>query len=445
MARRGDMALLACLVLGLLAARVGAVHWTMAHAPESVFVFDSRDYENTALALLQTGRFAVSPAEPATPQIRRTPGYPVFIAAVYKVFGQDRRAHLDAQAALGVLVVPLVFWFGKRRWGRGGAWAAALIFALDPVSFIHSGMILSETLFTLLLVAGLAAAAGVLNSRHAAAWAAAAGVALALATLTRPIAYYLIVPILVWLAVARRRAAIKPMIAMFLPWLLLVGGWQLHNYRITGRPVLSTIGELNMFAYRAAGVVALRDGISIQEARARLDATIPPALDTDARDRWMGREGLRIVMRHPALAFRTQVVGCLKMLFGPADAATREFLYGRFGNFGSVGWMFKTAASPETLKWLAAHPAELARMAYVQFYGLLVYVLLAAALWVIWRRPEARSPALDWLLWGAILYFVVISAGPEANPRFRVPIMPMMAVVAGILPSLPGGWKKGKK
>lgn len=437
MRTRTEWLLLAGLMLALATARVTAGHWLRARAFDTVMSSDSYGYEASALALMETGRFAVGPDRPGEPQIRRTPGYPVFIALVYSVFGKrNHAALLDIQALLSVLVLPLAFALARRRWGRTGAWAATLILALDPISFLYSGMILSETLFTILLMATLLAAAAAVGERRALEWAFAAGLALALAALVRPIAFYLIVLLLAWLAAVRRRragdgAAAWTIIAAFLPWLILVGGWQTRNYLAVGRPVLSTIGELNQFDYRAAGVIALRDGIPIQEARRRLRAHIPPSLTPAEFDRWMGREGTRIVLENKLLAARMTALGALKLLFGPPQSSLTNWLVERFGNFGSVGWMARTGFSAETWRRLAAHPGELAFTLCVELHAVALYLLAPAALWLVWRRRRARAAALDTLLWGTILYFVIFSSGPEANPRFRVPIVPAMAILAG--------------
>lgn len=443
MANRTEILLLIGLMLVLAEARVIAGHWSAERNPYAVLTSDSLEYESTALALIKTGRFAVSPNRPNEPQIRRTPGYPVFIVLVYAVFGQSRAALLELQAIASVLILPLVFFLARERWGRKAAWAATLILALDPISFLYSGKILSETLFTLFLVSALFAATKAADERRSVEWSFAAGLALSLAALVRPIAFYLIIPLVVWLAVVRRKrggdgAAAWAIIAIVLPWFVLVGGWQVRNYMTVGRPVLSSIGELNQFDYRAAGVISLRDGIPIQEARRRLRANVPQNLTPDEFDRWMGEEGMRIVLENKLLAARMTFVGAIKLLFGPPQSGFTRHLVSRFGNFGSVGWMANTAFSAETWRWLMAHPGELAFAIYVELHTMMMYILALVALWLVWRRPRLRSVALDTLLWGTILYFVAISSGPEANPRFRVPIVPAIAVLAG------GGFKRVK-
>ena len=56
------------------------------------------------------------------------------------------------------------------------------------------------------------------------------------------------------------------------PWIILVGGWQLRNYLITGKAEFSYVQGANLLFYRGAGIVAQRDSISFKEAQERAAA-----------------------------------------------------------------------------------------------------------------------------------------------------------------------------
>ena len=64
------------------------------------------------------------------------------------------------------------------------------------------------------------------------------------------------------------------------------------------------------------------------------------------------------------------------------------------------------------------------------FTGLLGLWYLGALMGIreLWRLKQPGPLILAGVF---ILYFLLISAGPEANTRFRVPIMPFVAVLAG--------------
>lgn len=111
----------------------------------------------------------------------RPPLYPAFMA-LFIGLGEGTVAVRAAQAVLGALSVPLVALLGARLGGIATARVAAWCLALDPVLIGFSHLLWSETLYIVLLLAGLAL---LLGERRPARWAAA-GVCFGLAGLTRP-------------------------------------------------------------------------------------------------------------------------------------------------------------------------------------------------------------------------------------------------------------------
>ena len=59
-------------------------------------------------------------------------------------------------------------------------------------------------------------------------------------------------------------------VLLLLPAVVILGMWQVRNVRVSGSAEFSQIKNVNLLMYRAAGVVALRDGISLEAARDRL-------------------------------------------------------------------------------------------------------------------------------------------------------------------------------
>src|SRR5438445_2239132 len=85
--------------------------------------------------------------------LRRPPGYPVFLWAV----GGTHRPAI-AVAANGVLTavtVTLAYVLAKRLWGMKAAVITALILAIEPNMLAHSNLVISETLFTTLVLGAI--------------------------------------------------------------------------------------------------------------------------------------------------------------------------------------------------------------------------------------------------------------------------------------------------
>src|SRR5262245_41147206 len=117
---------------------------------------DSQQYLQLAESLLREGRFE----GPTGPELHRTPGYPLLLAACLAT-GHAQLAALLLQAALGCATAWLVYRLVLDA--RGDAVAAercALLCAIEPVQLAWGARIMSETLLTFFVTACAWALAG---------------------------------------------------------------------------------------------------------------------------------------------------------------------------------------------------------------------------------------------------------------------------------------------
>src|SRR5262245_46636283 len=91
-------------------------------------------------------------ATPFAPTARWMPGYPMFVAAVYRVLGAaNYRALYVVQAILGLAVAGLIYAIGRRTVGKNAGLLAVCLYAVDPFSISLCGGFQTEQLFTLLI------------------------------------------------------------------------------------------------------------------------------------------------------------------------------------------------------------------------------------------------------------------------------------------------------
>ena len=110
---------------------------------------DSFDYETLARQILRGGPYEVTGM-----LAKRMPGYPVFLAGVYALFGVRPLAALLVQAGLGGILVGVVYAMGRRLSPAAGVVAAALV-AVDPLLIGFAAALLSETVFTVVFTLAL--------------------------------------------------------------------------------------------------------------------------------------------------------------------------------------------------------------------------------------------------------------------------------------------------
>src|SRR5262252_1512734 len=159
---------------------------------------DGRVYARIADNVLDHDTYSTATDEPYKPTLIRVPGYPLFLAGVYKIFGHDNnRAVRVIQAVLSAatcwLVALLAFswtpagWDGAKR--RRVLLIALALAAACPFTAIYVSTVLTETFATLFGTACALAASyglGAETQRRRISWWAVAGFCGGAATMFRP-------------------------------------------------------------------------------------------------------------------------------------------------------------------------------------------------------------------------------------------------------------------
>ena len=391
---------------------------------------DSFEYDQLGANLVAGRGYSQATAPPYGPDVRRTPGYPAALAAVYAVVGHRPAAAVAANVLFGVLACVLAAVLGGRLFGTFAGTLAGLLLAVDLTSAAYSLTIMAEPLFTVLLLLAALAAVGHLRAGSNAALAHAA-ILCGIATLVRPIGIFLPLALGPALALlrpdraARARAAVAGAFVVLATLLPL--GWAVRNYAEAGVAHLTSVGAINAYYHRAAAVEAQRRGVPVEVVRRELveagAAGHGPAPGERPADlAAMERGAWQVVLADPGGYLVAHLRGIIRML-GPDREALAQLQSGSPSAEGpptSVA-AFVTAESVGHVElggpWLV--------VALVQVVA--VYALALAGLGVGLRRAGLRPGTAVLAL--LVLYFLAAS-GPEAYARFRVPAMPFVAILA---------------
>jgi len=419
---------------------VNSVDPSAQRASSRFWEIDSASYHQTALALLKIGRFAESPQNPNVPQTVRTPGYPAFLAAIYFIFGESPPIVIIAQIFVAAGTIWLTYLIAYKLWGQSVAISSMLLLALDNASFVHAQKLLTENLCTFMLVCTLFAGLHLLMSQQfERKWAALLGMSLAITTLIRPINYYLILPILIgtliysnvvgwkWKEIAQALTLIA------LPSILFVGGWQVRNYVTTGSTEYSHIQGINLLYYRAADIIAMRDGISMEEAIEQINASLPntEGMSTAQKAELYTSEGSAIIRHHPLLLIRSMGRGLAKMMLIPGvDGLLKHLGLPLAPEGGPVGDLGRLSIGDYLIKWVGTYQLHFFVCVLTIIYLAALYLGAGYGIWFAFRYEKTFLLSHLFIV-GILLYYLVISAGPEAYARFRVAIIPLLAIYAG--------------
>jgi len=217
---------------------------------------DQVGYQRLGHILATTGKFTRYPdAQPFVPETLRTPAYPMFVAAVYRIAGESHAAIAAAQALLFSALTLVVYAIAARLATERVALAAALLTALFPPIPYYGALALTEVLCTFFVTLGVWAAVRSVQDRRVRDYVLT-GVFIGLATLTRPSFAMLPVAIVgcVALAAAARRdwRALPAWGWTIAAFALVLAPWLAYNVIYVHRLTLSPAGGIGRATWEAS-------------------------------------------------------------------------------------------------------------------------------------------------------------------------------------------------
>jgi hypothetical protein len=221
--------------VGLLALAAGAALrlWFIHAYPE--VQGDPLVYGSIAKNWMLHGVYGTTTSGSLRPTLIRLPGYPLFLAACFKLFGMEHyHAVMFLQTAIDLASCILIAAFTRRIWSAKAAWCALWLAVLCPFMANYAAVPLTETLEIFWISVALYALARFLETDAARAprwrWALLQALAWSYAALLRPDGALLAValcPAMVWYGRTRwgtkrvmRYAAIAALLSVlpFVPW-----------------------------------------------------------------------------------------------------------------------------------------------------------------------------------------------------------------------------------
>src|SRR4029079_6305924 len=309
------------------------------------------------------------------PTSLRPPLFPGFVAGLWLASGTES-VHLVrvAQALLGLVTAWLVFELASAAYDRTAGVVAGALTALYPSLVFANFLILSETLFTLLLVAALLALIRLIRTPSLLR-ALCTGLLIGFAALTRSVLWpfpLVIAPLVAWWTPGRVTNRLSIAAALLAGSAIAIGPWAVRNSRLQGVPVVvDTMGGLNlrMGNYEYTPHDRVLEAVSMSGDKSWITGIPrePPGGGTwteGTKERWARGEAVRYITAHPV-----QTLWRSWIKFGDFWALDRDFLAGVMqGLFHPPAWFTVIAGAAS----FAAYPT-----------------VLAAALAGIWLAPPA--------------------------------------------------------
>ena len=139
--------------------RIAVVHWLPNDTPGDGII-----YAQMARNVLEQHVYSHDTQPPYNPSLVRLPGYPLFLAAIYSVFGHTNNGAVRFVQALidtatcGLIALLAFLWQPDKKKKRASAIAALALAAISPFTTIYAATILTEVPANFLMIAMFVAA-----------------------------------------------------------------------------------------------------------------------------------------------------------------------------------------------------------------------------------------------------------------------------------------------
>ena len=356
----------------------------------------------------------------------RPPAYPLAVL----ILGGNTNIWrvLLVQNLLSLLNIGLVLsWWARRVQPKTSTWGVVVIGLLSfPAQFIYANAGMSEILLQTAVVAIVGASLLFIREQKKQYFAGIA-IALVLALLLKPVFYPLTIILAgVSLVLAWWRKRMVWGVLGMIP-LVVVGLYMEWNWQRTKYFHFSSIAEINLLHYNAAGVVRQIDGRAAEE---KWINNVLRAADAEpnfaARQQFIQERAGAVLWAHPVVYARQHMQGMVAMFLDPGRFDISQFL----GlNTPDGGALHEQTRAGGLLRAIGRLPLGL--------LGILGAVLLANVVRLVlagrgfWQLRKS-GPMLRYGRWvaGGLLFYVALLTGPLGASRFLVPVWPLLLGLA---------------
>jgi 4-amino-4-deoxy-L-arabinose transferase-like glycosyltransferase len=412
------------LIILLAVVHLALVIPTILH-PERFRVIDSDGYIELSSNLLKTGRYTgiLFPGS----DMYRPPVYPLFLALATVVFSDVRWASF-LQILLTFVNCALLYRIALDLKSKTAGYAAIVIYLLSLNVAFEALNIMTETLTSFWLLLGLWALLRFwLTDRKR--WLLLSGTALGLGALTRPILYPLFFIWIGFLAVSWtwrqkknvfQKETLLKLTAFVAGGLVLTFLWSARNAVVNHDFSISNVGGMTLRSYIIAGSVGNFNHISRNDAVALIAATPDP-------NAFM----IEFIKEHPAAFVTDQVRGIILTVLSVNYPPWAYALTGiRPASTGVVvNLSFDVSKLFDQVR--AGNLWILGGMVAV-LYDFLLYGLGIYASMRIFTRQRGKPVFVLTLLMLITLAYMIVTPLAQGSGRFRIPVEPVLALLAGL-------------
>ena len=339
----------------------------------------------------------------------RTPGYPFFLA----LFGSSTKTIVVFQLLIHILISLTSIFVIKKLIPQKFTNAPIIAFIMIQIEsslFVYTYRILSDLLFALFVILLILLICTKHNHKKIGKIDAALFLILLSILMIRPVGIVLFPIFIIMFLVTEYKILYA---RLFIFTALIFGAYSFYNYSITGVFTNSTIQNHNLLYWEGAGAKSTSTQVGLDlvqnTERARSVEIIGENPTHQLRDSYNQKRAIELIAENKLSFIEMHIIGVAKILFGP----NRYEITAIFSDTGRI-------AVP---KWF---------MQVLVGISLSITILISVlgmigALIYLNRGPSFKLISIT------IMSFLIISSGPQAYGRFRVPIAALLIIFAALV------------
>ena len=345
------------------------------------------------------------------------------------------------QILLSLVLIYMVYLLGRSFLNDRALKLALILYTLDPLTNLYTLKIMPELLFTFVFMGGVLCY-GFNNPNKKLSRIFVAGVSIGLSVYIRPISMYFFVLLMIFEILRTYKTGKKIFflhaVLFWMAFTITVLPWCIRNHIQCHYFGMSTVGPCDLYFYKAAAVEAGALGNDYYTYRKAMENKENLFFEQKARDAEKGdtgkcmsfytRESLKVFMKYPLMTLKIGIQGLVRLFLDPGSAEFMKFYNQYKEGSGLLGKLVTKGFFVSLYEIIQTNPL----LFFITFL-MLPYSLLVTSGSLFGVYTYNNNSEFKWGLVIIVIYFVLLSCGPETTARFRMPIMPYLCLLSSLV------------
>lgn len=410
-----------------------AALFSFAEEKSLLYVSDSLTYIQVAKNIINHGVYSMEISDTPHPDNFRTPLYPIFLIP-FVWLKTSLYVPAIVQCLIMSLGAALIFLLGQKIFSRKTAAIAAVLFAIEPFGALISAQIMTEAMFVSLFVPSLLLL-GLYIKNHDKKKLALAAILLALASLARPVAFYLfiLIPISAFI-IQKKIICLKDIFIPLILFFTIVGPWITFNIFAVKTFEFSSLPGFDLYAYHGTyfNKWRIKRGADSNDTLPKVDlGKLNDTLNARAIPE-LKSVGLSYILSHKYEYAFYQIIRMPRLYTDSGYASILNGIPQLQMNYGSIKGGFFDRAKLTDIENTLYKPIKNSPILLVLLLadiGFIIISILAFSNPIIHRLKSGEWNKVS-LFFVLFLILYTFLASPIGGARFRIPINPLLFLLS---------------